>query len=387
MAIDSSYYVHESDKAALNALKAIPGFQQLMKALMKIWNERQFRILNMSGRIRISENQLPQYYNMLPPICEKLGIDVPDLYLELNVNPNAYTYGDTTPFIVITSGLLDTMPEELIPTVLAHECGHIACHHVLYSTMGRILLNSTSSIMRSGLLTMPLMIAFYYWMRCSELSADRAAVIYDGSADKMSEVCMRFAGLDKNVQGVISKDEFLKQAEEYREIVKNSTWDKTLEFLTLSTKSHPLTAVRALESIEWAQSDQFKKIMDGTYDQTPASDDDDDTFGNDVFGRDDFGKDKPEEKPGSGLKQFFGFDMDSSSDGESKPLFDFSKFTSPFMKKKEDEEPSHTADAPASAPSGEVDVAAELRKYKALLDDGIITQEEFDAKKKQLLGF
>ena len=28
----------------------------------------------------------------------------------------------------------------------------------------------------------------------------------------------------------------------------------------------------------------------------------------------------------------------------------------------------------------------ELRKYKALLDDGVITQEEFDAKKKQLLG-
>lgn len=30
--------------------------------------------------------------------------------------------------------------------------------------------------------------------------------------------------------------------------------------------------------------------------------------------------------------------------------------------------------------------AEELKKYKELLDDGIITQEEFDAKKKQLLG-
>ncbi len=30
--------------------------------------------------------------------------------------------------------------------------------------------------------------------------------------------------------------------------------------------------------------------------------------------------------------------------------------------------------------------AEEMRKYKALLDEGIITQEEFDAKKKQLLG-
>lgn len=30
--------------------------------------------------------------------------------------------------------------------------------------------------------------------------------------------------------------------------------------------------------------------------------------------------------------------------------------------------------------------ADELRKFKALLDEGIITQEEFDAKKKQILG-
>lgn len=30
--------------------------------------------------------------------------------------------------------------------------------------------------------------------------------------------------------------------------------------------------------------------------------------------------------------------------------------------------------------------ADELKKYKDLLDKGVITQEEFDAKKKQLLG-
>ena len=30
--------------------------------------------------------------------------------------------------------------------------------------------------------------------------------------------------------------------------------------------------------------------------------------------------------------------------------------------------------------------ADELKKFKELLDSGVITQEEFDAKKKQLLG-
>lgn len=38
---------------------------------------------------------------------------------------------------------------------------------------------------------------------------------------------------------------------------------------------------------------------------------------------------------------------------------------------------------PTTASKSEVD---EIRKYKDLLDDGIITQEKFDAKKKELLG-
>jgi predicted Zn-dependent peptidase len=32
------------------------------------------------------------------------------------------------------------------------------------------------------------------------------------------------------------------------------------------------------------------------------------------------------------------------------------------------------------------DEADQIKKYKELLDSGVITQEEFDAKKKQLLG-
>ena len=135
MAMNTSVFMHDSDKAALQALKAIPGFTQLLKGFMSIWNERQFQLLNMSSRLRLSEKQMSKYYDMLPPICKKLGIEIPDLYIELDVSPNSYTSGDTKPFIVMTSGLLETLPDELIPTVLAHECGHIACHHVLYSTM------------------------------------------------------------------------------------------------------------------------------------------------------------------------------------------------------------------------------------------------------------
>ena len=40
-----------------------------------------------------------------------------------------------------------------------------------------------------------------------------------------------------------------------------------------------------------------------------------------------------------------------------------------------------------SAPkSKEVDVEKELEKYKGLLDKGLITQEQYDAKSNELLG-
>ena len=238
MKLDSKLYLHDSDKAAMAALKAIPGFTQIMKAFMKVWNEQQFKIINMSTNLKLSESQMAKYYAMLPPICEKLGIEVPELYVELNVKPNAYTYGDTKPFIVLTSGLFKTIPDELIPTVIAHECGHIACHHTLYTTMGRAILDGAATFV-SGLGNValyPIQLAFAYWMRCSEFSADRAAAICDGNSDKVTEMCMRFAGYDKDIADEANVELFMEQAKEYRELVNNSAWNKTLEFILFQKK-------------------------------------------------------------------------------------------------------------------------------------------------------
>lgn len=355
MAYEANYYLHDSDRAALKALKMIPGFQQFVKAFMKIWSERQFRITNMSSCVRINEKQLTQYYDMLPPICEKLGIEIPELYLQLNVTANSYTAGDTKPFIVITSGLFETLPEELIPTVLAHECGHIACHHMLYTTMGDILLGGTESALRSfvpygGLASMPLEIAFFYWMRCSELSADRAAVLCDGGAEKMSEVCLRLAGYDKDISAFASKDEFMMQAKEYKEMVNSSKWDKTLEFLALRSLSHPLMTVRALECEEWGKSEQFQKILDGTYEAEVRTEEIEDI----------------EDIPAAD-------DREAENKKRTRPKFELPKF-----KRKEGIGEENTG----------IDISTpdEIRKYKELLDDGIISEEEFIAKKKQLLG-
>ncbi|MBQ7653825.1 MAG: M48 family metallopeptidase [Clostridia bacterium] len=277
MSIDSKYYQHSSDKAALKTLKAVPGFSKVMKYFIDSTFERQFRIENMSGNVRADEKQLSEYYYMLPPICEKLGIDIPELYVDLDPAPNAYTYGDTNPFIVVTTGLLESMPNELIPSVLAHECGHIACHHTLYTTMGRIILKSSSQFLNSmpfgAFVSLSMQIAFFHWMRCSEYSADRAAAICDGNDENMIEVCMRLAGYRNGLEANANKQEFINQAIEYKEMINNSKINKAFEFFMLLDKDHPLTAVRAYEVREWVKSDIFRKIIDSTIDEDDINDD------------------------------------------------------------------------------------------------------------------
>ncbi len=263
MVIDSKFYMHDSDRMALQALQTIPGFTQVFKAFMKVWSEKQYHIQNMSSNLRISDKQLSKYYDMLQPICERLGIDVPELYITLDVKPNAYTYGDTSPFIVMTSGLLEAIPEELIPTVLAHECGHIACHHTLYKTMARIILSDAIYLLGlDGIAILPIQAALAYWARCSEFSADRAAALVDGSAGNTAKLMMHFAGYDKDITGEASVEEFMNQALTYKEMVDSSKWDKTLELLFMWDHNHPLVALRAYECNEWAKTERFQRIAD-----------------------------------------------------------------------------------------------------------------------------
>ena len=366
MSFDPERYTHPSDRAALKALQAIPGFSLLIKGFMNIWNERQGKILNMSTRIKLGENQMRKYYDMLPPICEKLGIPVPDLYLEMNVNPNAYTYGDTAPFIVLTSGLLDTIPDELVPTVLAHECGHIACKHSLYLTMGRTVLSGASNVLGSvlklgGLLTVPLQVAFYYWMRCSEFSADRAAVLCDGTARKSQEVCMRLAGWKKENLAEGSIDAFLQQAADYREMITGSAWNRTLEFMVLSQASHPLLAVRAAECGEWERSEQYSRIISNLPDDNTDIPETQQT--------------QPEEDPARTVEQ----KITEAFDG----LFG-------FLKKDQQEGTNDTAqdtetESPEETQKAE-EIANELRWYRKMVEEGLITKEQYDRKERELLG-
>ncbi len=267
MAYSAELYMHDLDRQATDALNQFPKFVKLVEAYSANYDEKAEKIDFLSSAIRLSENQMPEVYGLLPPICEKLGIDTPELYYVKDKQANAATFGSVNPCIYVTSGLVNTLPAKLVSSVLAHECGHIACKHYLYHSIAVHLING---INRSPLTRIPairkyltptLVRALLFWDRCSELSADRAAVLCDKTADKTIDILLRIHGYGKNV----NREEFLKQALDLKSFVNDSKSNKLLELMLVQDESHPRLATRAYECYEWSQSAQYTGILDGTF--------------------------------------------------------------------------------------------------------------------------
>lgn len=256
-----SDFIHPEDAAALRQLEAIPGFPTLVKKFYALGYEKFFYGTNMAKCIRLSERQLPELYRHLPPICRTLGIPEPEFYLEMNPMPNAYTFGDTKVFITVTSGLVEMLSSDELDAVIAHECGHILCHHVLYHNMADMLINHTEAL-GLGVLAMPLKYALLYWERKSELSCDRAGAIVT-SPETVSRTMVRLAGGPKSITEGVDIKEWTRQADEYDAICKDGLWNKALQTYAVMGFEHPFAAVRTREILRWGESPEYKNIMVG----------------------------------------------------------------------------------------------------------------------------
>lgn len=274
--IPSEVYQHPLDKKTLSALQSIPAFPAFMKAVMKAISERITFIEACSSHIQLSERQLPEIYEMLPPICEKLDIPVPYLYLANDIEVNAHTTNESDPLIVLNAGLLERCSKEDLYGIIAHECGHIACHHVLYRQVGNMIFGGTAFLLSGSLvgslLTSGLRYAFYEWMRASELSADRAAALALGGSKPTVHMLTMLAGAYENLNLNIDHEAFLEQAAAYEQAITSSFTSSFVEGFVFGMTSHPLNAYRALEVTRWCLTPEFEHYQDVLNGRAPALD-------------------------------------------------------------------------------------------------------------------
>ena len=82
---------HPLDFQATNSLKQIPGLDITVRSILGSIAENFFYLNNIAASILVSEKQLPHLHALLKEACQILDVEQPQLYVQQNPVPNAYT--------------------------------------------------------------------------------------------------------------------------------------------------------------------------------------------------------------------------------------------------------------------------------------------------------
>ena len=269
--LSSRAYEHPADRGALTALRSVPGWDGVLRALSGVLRERSLRLLYLASSIRVSSEQYAPIHELLVEGCRVLDLPaIPELYVVRSPEANAMTLGMDAPFIVLTSGLVDLLDYEELRFVVGHELGHVLSGHAVYRTMLLQLLNISARMAWlpiGGLAIRGVVLALEEWQRKSELSSDRAGLLagQDPAAALGAQVKVAGGG---NLEDMNPR-EFLAQAKEYE--AAGDVRDGALKVLNLiGARSHPFAVMRAGALRQWIDDGEYAAILGGTYPRRSA---------------------------------------------------------------------------------------------------------------------
>src|SRR5215211_1334175 len=101
--ISSRAWEHPADRAALNTLRAIPGFDEVVRKIASFFGERGVRQLFLANAVRVGPRQRPKLDAIYTEVLATLDFpgERPELYVSQTPFVNAMAVGFTKPFIVI----------------------------------------------------------------------------------------------------------------------------------------------------------------------------------------------------------------------------------------------------------------------------------------------
>ncbi|GAA3219135.1 M48 family metallopeptidase [Dactylosporangium siamense] len=263
--ISSRAYEHPADRAALVAMRKVPGADVAVKKVRSVLSDRMLRMEQLGSAVCTSERQFSRVHAMLRDAADVLDLDsVPELYIRQRPEVNAAAVGVGEPFIVLDTGLLDVMEPDELRFIIGHELGHVMSGHVLYKTIARYLITigtMAAGVPLSGLAMQAIHAALLEWSRKAELSSDRAGLLVSQDPAICLRALMKLAG--GRYAGEMDLEEFLRQADEYSQIT--DVRDHVARYLVAHDLTHPMTAVRAGELNRWALGPDYAMLIAGIF--------------------------------------------------------------------------------------------------------------------------
>lgn len=269
--MSSAAFIHKLDSQMLEALKAIPGIDTVLRTFLRHSFELSMRLHHQGNFIQVSKLQLASLYGQLEYAAHILDMpELPELYVVQDARANAYTFGVKKCSIALSSACLDLMSKEEILAVLAHELGHIKAQHVLYKTASRLLATLADGIAQKtfglgSLILMPMKLALLRWDRASELSSDRAALLVVKNPTVVLTMLMKLAGGSMSLNKELSIKAFIAQAESYEKTQDEGPLGSYIAIMNSMFNAHPFPIWRARELIDWVKSGEYAAILQGNY--------------------------------------------------------------------------------------------------------------------------
>ena len=255
--------MHPWDLKATTALGKVPGFELATRKMMEYGLERIFYLENTADNVRVTDKMFPRLHRYLRWGCQILGVEEPEMYMNMDPVPNAYTYGHTRPFIVLTSGLVDMLDEQERLFVIGHELGHIKFGHVLYTVLAeniRVVIDiiGKATLGVGSLLGTGLALPLLDWYRKAELSADRAALLCVQDREVAFRSFMKIAGGSVAMAAQMEIGEFMRQIRAYEE-ADESTLNRAYKIWITAFRTHPFPIMRANHLDRWIESGECGK--------------------------------------------------------------------------------------------------------------------------------
>lgn len=261
---------HPADRAALQALRSVPGFEDITRKILAfLGGERGIRLLFQANAVRVGPSQFPKLWSTHVEVCTTFDWpEIPELYVSQTPVFNAGAYGVDHPFIVLHSAALELLNDDEIRVLVGHEMGHVISGHAFYRTIAEILIRVGSALLPAlgGIVLLPVQFAFLEWSRKAELSSDRAGLLASQDPAVAQSLYMKMAGGVRPVgdaSGQLDLDSFIVQANEYA--TSNEGFDILYKILSTLMLTHPMHTVRAAELQRWIQGGDYDRIMRGEY--------------------------------------------------------------------------------------------------------------------------